>query len=99
MSVLQALTQPIEHLFPYPAGIWTQLVVTSSRERDSQVDEDGRGRVAHVRSLRATTWAVGDVWWRICTAIKHILASIMRRRRDSVPPYISCGSQNDLALT
>ena len=31
MSVLQALTQPIEHLFPYPGvskDVWTQLVVT-----------------------------------------------------------------------
>ena len=36
MSVLQALTQPIEHLFPYPA---VSKESGDATERDSQVDE------------------------------------------------------------
>ena len=56
MSVQQALTQPTDHLFPYP-GVsnksgrsWRDIF-----PRARLVDEDGRGRVARVRSLRATT--------------------------------------------
>ena len=54
MSVLQALTQPIEHLFPYPA---VSKESGDATERDSQVDEVMK---MAVEGLHASDRSAGD---------------------------------------